>query len=110
MNDPYINTQANHTTFNTFLQSNQLNPQPNPTHTILQVERATVILREMPSDTPEAKLRSFFDALPGCPPIKGLRADVNDMWCVHILMRSFAYHCSGSLTQTYPKTNNKTGS
>jgi hypothetical protein len=46
------------------------------------VERATVILREMPSDTPESKLRAFFDALPECPPIKGLRADVNDMWCV----------------------------
>lgn len=55
---------------------------PNPSLPSQQVERATVILREMPSDTPEAKLKSFFDALPGCPPIKGLRADVNDMWCV----------------------------
>lgn len=44
----------------------------------------------MPSDTPEAKLRAFFDALiPGCKPVKGIRADVNDMWCV----RDCAYIC-----------------
>lgn len=46
------------------------------------MERATIILREMPSDTPEGKLRAFFDGLAGCKPVKGLRADVNDMWCV----------------------------
>lgn len=73
-------------------QGSQDAAYPPPTHTHntantnppppTQVERATVILREMPSDTPEAKLRAFFDGLPGCPPIKGLRADVNDMWCV----------------------------
>lgn len=45
------------------------------------VQRSTIILREIPSDTKEEDVRAIFD-FEGCKPIHSVRSDVGDTWFV----------------------------
>lgn len=45
------------------------------------VQRSTIILREIPSDTPEAEVREIFN-FEGCKPVHSVRSDVGDTWFV----------------------------
>jgi la-related protein 4 len=46
----------------------------------IKQERNTIILREIPSDTPEAEIVAIFE---GTRPVKGVRSDVGDTWFVN---------------------------
>jgi len=41
--------------------------------------RSTLILREIPSNTPESEVREIFD-YPGCKPVQSIRSDIGDTW------------------------------
>ena len=41
--------------------------------------RSTIILREIPADTPEEEVRAIF-AFDGCKPIVSMRSDIGDTW------------------------------
>lgn len=43
--------------------------------------RSTIILREIPSDTPEQEVREIFN-FEGCKPISSMRSDIGDTWFV----------------------------
>lgn len=46
---------------------------------IMKSGRYTIILREIPSDTPEEQVREIF-AFPGCKPIVSIRSEIGDTW------------------------------
>lgn len=46
----------------------------------IKVERTTVVLREIPSDTPHEALKAQLLSWDGCPPVQSLRSDVGDTW------------------------------
>ena len=41
--------------------------------------RSTIILREIPSDAPEAEVKEIFN-FEGCKPINSIKADVENTW------------------------------
>ena len=43
--------------------------------------RNTIILREIPADTPESDIREIFN-YPGCKPITSIKSDIGDTWFV----------------------------
>ena len=43
--------------------------------------RSTLILRDIPSDAPEAQVRNLFN-FPNCAPIVNIRSDIGDTWFV----------------------------
>ncbi|CAN0501416.1 unnamed protein product, partial [Ectocarpus sp. 8 AP-2014] len=47
----------------------------------IKQERNTIILREIPSETPQQKIREIFTG-DGVAPIKSIRSDVGDTWFV----------------------------
>ena len=46
---------------------------------IMKSGRSTIILREIPSDTPEEQVREIF-AFPECKPIVSIRSEIGDTW------------------------------
>lgn len=46
----------------------------------IKVERTTIVLREIPSETPHEVLKSQLLSWDGCPPVQSLRSDVGDTW------------------------------
>jgi len=66
---------TNHPTLT--LSEEQTSVRPN-----IHVERTTIILRELSSSTPEEDLKQKLFSWEGCPPVKGLRRDVEDTWFV----------------------------
>ena len=42
-------------------------------------QRSTIILREIPSDTPESEVKEIFN-FETCKPIHSVRSDVGDTW------------------------------
>ena len=48
--------------------------------TLAKSGRSTIILREIPSDAPEEKVKEIF-SFPGCKPIASVRSEIGDTWC-----------------------------
>ena len=46
----------------------------------IKVERTTIVLREIPSDTPVEVLKAELFSWEGCPAIQSIRSDVGDTW------------------------------
>lgn len=68
--------------------------------------RSTIILRDVPANTPEEEVREIFN-YDGARPIVSLRSDIEDTWYVVMLSiryvvrtrsSSFCYFCLGSST------------